>query len=92
VGSQRAAVLAVTVVSGVVTFIFASVLAALPQLQFAYNGTSLHVALETAASLIALLVGQCTIQSCVTAADFLSVQEPERRIITRPLSAKQRLT
>jgi hypothetical protein len=44
---------AASVVSGVV----ACALAVLPQLQFTYNGALLHVAVETAASLIALLAG-----------------------------------
>ena len=44
---------AAAVVSGVA----ACALAVLPRLQFTYNGMLLHVALETAASLIALLAG-----------------------------------
>ena len=55
-GGLRAATLAAAVVSGVV----ASALAMLPQLQFAHRGTLLHVALETAAMLIALLAGFLT--------------------------------
>lgn len=53
VGRQRAAVLASVVIFGVATFAFA----AIPQLQFAYYGVPLRVALETAASLIALVAG-----------------------------------
>lgn len=45
--------LAAAVVSGVV----ACALAVLPRLQFTFNGMLLHVAVETAASLIALLAG-----------------------------------
>ena len=45
--------MAAAVVSGVAAF----ALAVLPQLQFTRNGVLLHVALETAASLIALLAG-----------------------------------
>ena len=56
-GSRRAVVLAVTVVWAVVAFVFATAFATLPQLQFAYHGALLHVALETAASLIAFLAG-----------------------------------
>ena len=41
----------------VVSVVAACALAVLPRLQFAYNGMLLHVALETAASLIALLAG-----------------------------------
>jgi signal transduction histidine kinase len=57
VASRRAAVIAVMVVLGIVALACATGLATLPQLQFAYHGASLHVALETAASLIALLAG-----------------------------------
>ena len=53
VGSRWAAVLAAAVVFSVVTV----ALAALPQLQFVFHGMLLHVALETAASLIAFLAG-----------------------------------
>jgi signal transduction histidine kinase len=49
--------LAVTAVSGVAVFVFAIISATFPQLQFAYYGASAHVALETAASLIAFLAG-----------------------------------
>lgn len=45
--------LAAAVVSGAAAF----ALAVLPQLQFGRNGVLLHVALEMAASLIALLAG-----------------------------------
>jgi signal transduction histidine kinase len=51
VRSKRAAVLTTVVVFGVATFAFATI----PQLQFAYYGVPLRIALETAASLIALL-------------------------------------
>jgi signal transduction histidine kinase len=57
VRNRRTDVLAVMIVTGVVTFVFAIVFATLPQLQFAYDGASVHVALETAATLIALLAG-----------------------------------
>jgi signal transduction histidine kinase len=57
VGNGRNAVLPVMIISGVMTFAFAIVFAVLPQLQFAYYGASAHVALETAATLIALLAG-----------------------------------
>lgn len=50
---MRAVGLAAAVVSGVAAF----ALAVLPQLQFARNGVLLHIALEMAASLIALLAG-----------------------------------
>jgi signal transduction histidine kinase len=50
---MRSIGIAAAVVSGVV----ACALAVLPQLQFTRNGVLLHVALETAASLIALLAG-----------------------------------
>jgi signal transduction histidine kinase len=53
VRSERTAVLATVVVFGVATFAFATI----PQLQFAYYGVPLRIALETAASLIALLAG-----------------------------------
>ena len=56
-GSRGAAGLVVEVVLGVVTLVLGISLAILPQLQFAHNGALLHVALETAASLIALLAG-----------------------------------
>ncbi|HLQ55142.1 MAG TPA: sensor histidine kinase [Streptosporangiaceae bacterium] len=52
-GDTRAAVLPTAVVSGAITV--ASVL--VPQLQVGYRRSALHVALETAASLIALLAG-----------------------------------
>jgi signal transduction histidine kinase len=44
-------------VSGVAAFASAIILATFPQLQFAYYGASVHVAVETAASLVALLAG-----------------------------------
>jgi signal transduction histidine kinase len=49
--------LAVVAVSGQAALVFATIWATFPQLQFAYYGASVHVALETAASLIALLAG-----------------------------------
>src|SRR5262249_40894651 len=49
----RAAALVTAAVSGIVTF----AVARLPQLHFAYRQPLLHVALETAALLIALLAG-----------------------------------
>jgi signal transduction histidine kinase len=52
-GGARTSALVTTVISGVVTI----VIALLPQLHFAYRWPTLHVALETAASLIALLAG-----------------------------------
>jgi signal transduction histidine kinase len=51
VRNGRAAALAAAVVFGVGAFAFATI----PQLQFAYYGVPLRIALETAASLIALL-------------------------------------
>jgi signal transduction histidine kinase len=57
VGSKRTAALTVMAVSGVASFVFAVALATFPQLQFAYHGVLLRVALETAALLIALLAG-----------------------------------
>ena len=45
--------MAAAVAFGVAAFVLATV----PQLQFAFHGTSLHVVLETAASLIAFLAG-----------------------------------
>jgi signal transduction histidine kinase len=50
---MRAIGLAAAIVSGIAAF----ALAVLPQLQFVHNGVLLHVALETAATLIALLAG-----------------------------------
>jgi hypothetical protein len=52
-GIVHVVALAATLVWGPV----ALALAVLPELQFSYRGTSLHVAVETAASLIALLAG-----------------------------------
>jgi signal transduction histidine kinase len=57
VGNRRAAVLTFMIVSGAGIFVFATVFAVLPELQFAYRGASVHVALETAATLIALIAG-----------------------------------
>jgi len=57
VGTKRTADLTVMAVLGVASFVFAVVLATFPQLQFAYHGVLLRVALETAALLIALLAG-----------------------------------
>jgi hypothetical protein len=52
-GGARTSALVTTVISSVVTI----VIALLPHLHFAYRRPMLHVALETAASLIALLAG-----------------------------------
>jgi signal transduction histidine kinase len=49
--------LAVVAVSGEAALVLAIIWATFPQLQFTYYGASAHVALETAASLIALLAG-----------------------------------
>lgn len=52
-GGGRTSALVTAIISSVVTI----VIALLPQLHFAYRRPALHVALETAASLIALLAG-----------------------------------
>ncbi len=56
-GNRGGVVLVVKVVLGLATLVLGTGLATLPPLQFAHNGELLHVALETAASLIALLAG-----------------------------------
>jgi signal transduction histidine kinase len=57
VGTKRTPALTVMAVLRVASFVFAVVLATFPQLQFAYHGVLVRVALETAALLIALLAG-----------------------------------